>query len=157
MSRQSKTKSPLFEIRTSRIQGRGAVALRRIRKGQRIVEYTGEIVHQDTANERYTDEAMARHHTFLFQVDEHFVIDATSKGSDARFMNHSCDPNCEAVNEEGRIFIEAIQSIRAGDELTYDYSFEHEGRITKKLRELYKCECGTPNCRGTILIQVPEK
>lgn len=157
MSKQRKTKNPLFEIRTSRIQGRGTFALRRISKGQRIIEYTGEIVHHDTADERYSDEAMARHHTFLFQIDEQFVIDATRTGSDARYINHSCDPNCEAVNEEGRIFVEAVKNIQPGVELTYDYSFEHEGKITKKLRDLYRCECGTANCRGTILIQVPGK
>lgn len=149
-------KRPLFKVRTSPIQGKGAFAVRCIRKGTRIIEYTGERIPNEEADERYDDDSMDRHHTFLFSVDKKICIDATVIGSDARFINHSCDPNCEAVNDDGRIFIEAIRTIQPGEELAYDYSFEHDGRITKALREQYACHCGAENCRGTIL-KVPKK
>ena len=94
---------------------------------------------------------MDRHHTFLFEVEDDITIDGASGGNRSRFINHSCEPNCEAVNEDGRIFIWALKSIRPGEELTYDYAYGADGRITKKLMEKYACHCGTEDCRGTIL------
>ena len=104
-----------FELRESPIQGRGAFATRRIRKGSRIIEYTGERITQDQADERYDDEAMSRHHTFLFTLDEDTVIDAAVDGNEARFINHSCDPNCQALIEDKKIFIYALKDISPGD------------------------------------------
>ena len=101
---------------------------------------------------------MKRHHTFLFEVDDKLTIDANVGGNEARFINHSCDPNCESVNEEGRIYIEAIRIIEKGEEFTYDYNYEFEGRVTKKEKEFYHCRCGAKKCRGTILnIKPPKK
>ena len=142
--------SPI-EVRRSGIQGKGVFAARRIRKGQRIIEYTGEIIDLAEEDRRYDDETMSRHHTFLFKIDEEYTIDATRRGSKARFINHSCDPNCEAVWEDRRIYIEAIKNIQPGVELVYDYAYEHDGPMTRKDREFYKCCCGATNCRGTIL------
>jgi len=127
-------------------------AARRIRKGQRVIEYTGEIIDQAEEDRRgYDDSAMSRHHTFLFKIDDEYTIDATHRGSIARYINHSCDPNCEAVWEDSRIFIEAIRNIQPGVELCYDYAFEHEGRLTEEDKALYFCRCGSKKCRGTIL------
>lgn len=140
-----------FGVRISRIQGSGAFALRRIRKGTRIIEYTGERISVQEESKRYDDDAMDRHHTFLFAVDKNTTIDAAHGGSEARFINHSCEPNCEAVNEDGHIFIEAIRNIQPGVELTYDYGYEHEGTITPELMKQYPCRCGSKHCRGTIL------
>ncbi len=139
-----------FEIRNSKIQGKGAFATRRIRKGQRIIEYKGEIIHWEEANRRYDDEGMNRHHTFLFEIDDRFVIDAGVRGNEAKYLNHSCDPNCEAVDDEGRIFIEAIHNIQPGVELTYDYQYECE-ESEAEAKRIYPCNCGAPNCRGTIV------
>ena len=143
--------NPYFELRTSRIQGTGAFAIRTIRKGTRIVEYLGQRVSWRTADKRYDDEKMSRHHTFLFTVDDKTVIDAAVGGSDARFINHSCDPNCEAINDRKRIFIEAIKTIPAGTELVYDYQYERTDDHTAEDEEFYRCRCGSPKCRGTIL------
>jgi len=140
-----------FEVHNSRIQGKGVFATRRIRPGQRLIEYLGERITTDEADSRYDDDAMDRHHTFLFEVDAENVIDAGKIGNEARYINHSCDPNCEAVNEDGRIFIEAVRNIQPGAELTYDYSYEHEGELSEELRQQYICLCGTQKCRGTIL------
>jgi uncharacterized protein len=143
--------NPYFEIRRSPIQGRGAFARRKIRKGTRIIEYTGERVSHDEADRRYDDEHMERHHTFLFTLDRKTCIDAAVNGNDARYINHSCDPNCEAVIDAGHIWIEALRTIAPGDELVYDYQYEREDDAGDDDEKLYPCRCGSPKCRGTIL------
>lgn len=141
-----------FEIRRSPIQGLGAFATRRIRKGTRLIEYTGERITTDEADRRYPDdESQARHHTFLFAIDDDVVIDAAVDGNEARFINHSCAPNCDAVIDDGRIWIETIRDIRPGEELAYDYAFVLEERHTPAAKRRYPCTCGAPTCRGTIL------
>ncbi len=140
-----------FAVRKSKIAGRGAFATRRIRKGQRIIEYVGERITHKEADRRYDDEAMRQHHTFLFSIDDTHVIDAAVNGNDARFINHACDPNCEAVDEDGHIFIEAIRNIQPGTELTYDYQFERDDADDPEVEARYPCLCGSPKCRGTIL------
>lgn len=141
-----------FEIRASPIQGVGAFATRGIRKGSRLIEYAGERVTSEEADARYPDdESQARHHTFLFAIDDDVVIDAAVDGNDARFINHSCAPNCDAVIENGRIWIEAIRDIAPGEELAYDYAFVLEERHTPAAKRRYPCHCGAPTCRGTIL------
>ena len=145
-------KAPYFEIRKSKIQGRGAFATRRIRAGTRIIEYTGELVTQDEANRRYEDDAMGRHHTFLFAVDDDRVIDGAVGGNESRYINHSCAPNCQAVNEDGRIFVEALATIEPGTELLYDYAYARTpDNDNPESEALYACRCGAPNCRGSIL------
>ncbi|MGB2694685.1 MAG: SET domain-containing protein-lysine N-methyltransferase [Dehalococcoidia bacterium] len=126
-------------------------ATRRIRAGQRLIEYTGERIGDEEAAWRYDDDAMERHHTFLFEIDDDTVVDAGRGGNDARFINHACDPNCEAVQEGDRIFIEAIRNIQPGVELAYDYSLNRGGRLPADWRARYECRCGAANCRGTIL------
>ena len=143
--------NPYFELRTSAIQGTGAFATRTIRKGTRIIEYLGQRISWRTADKRYDDEKMNRHHTFLFTVDDNTCIDAAVNGNEARFINHSCDPNCEAINDRKRIFIEAIRTIPAGTELVYDYQYERTDDHTAEDERFYKCRCGSPKCRGTIL------
>ena len=140
-----------FVIRRSRIQGRGAFATRAIRRGERIAEYCGERISWTEADRRYDDEGMGRHHTFLFAVTSRTVIDGAVDGSDARFINHSCDPNCEAVDDGGRIFIEAVRAIAAGEELHYDYAYARDASMDEDAERLYVCTCGTRRCRGTIL------
>lgn len=140
-----------FEVRSSSIQGSGGFALRPIPNGTRIIEYTGERVTHEVADARYDDTAMERHHTFLFSVDEKTVIDANHEGSDARFINHSCDPNCESVIEDGRVFIDAIRDIAAGEELFFDYAYERDGEEDAEDEKRYACRCGVPTCRKTIL------
>jgi SET domain-containing protein len=143
--------NPYFELRRSKIQGTGAFAIRDIRKGTRIIEYLGQRISWRTADKRYDDERMGRHHTFLFTVDDKTVIDAAVNGNDARFLNHSCDGNCEAISDRKRIFIEARRSIKAGDELLYDYQYERDEDHTPEDEKFYACRCGSPKCRGSIL------
>ncbi len=151
MSTAKSNGKPPLKVLRSGIQGSGVFATRRIRKGRRIIEYTGEIIDSAEEDRRYDDEAMSRHHTFLFKIDENTTIDATRTGSVARFINHSCDPNCEAVWEDRRIYIEAVRNIQPGTELCYDYAYENDGPLTRKQKEFYLCRCGSKNCRGTII------
>ncbi len=140
-----------FEVRSSGIQGLGTFAVRPIPKGTRIVEYTGERITHEEADARYDDAAAERHHTFLFSVDEQTVVDASRDGNDARYINHSCDPNCESVIEGGRVFIDAICDIPAGVELFFDYAYERDGNEDAEAERLYACRCGAKTCRKTIL------
>jgi len=140
-----------FEIRESPVAGKGAFATRPIRKGERIIEYTGERITHAEADARYDDDSMEEHHTFLFTVSSRTVIDATREGNDARFINHSCDPNCESEIERGRVFIFALRDIRPGEELAYDYAYERSGDETEKEERQYRCLCGTRACRGSIM------
>jgi len=140
-----------FVVRRSPIAGKGAFATRTIRKGERIVEYKGEHITSAEADRRYDDDETVPHHTFLFEVDEDDVIDATHGGNSSRYINHSCDPNCEAVIEDGRVFIEALRTIREGQELLYDYNYILDEPHTARVKKRYPCYCGAKNCRGTIL------
>jgi SET domain-containing protein len=141
-----------YAIRRSEIAGRGAFAVRRIRPGQRIVEYTGERITEKEADKRYPDDDKRKpHHTFLFALDDHMVIDATYGGNSSRYINHSCDPNCEAIEEDGRIFIHAVKNIQPGVELAYDYSYARQPGDGPKEEAIYPCFCGSPKCRGTIM------
>jgi uncharacterized protein len=140
-----------FEVRRSEIQGRGVFAIRKIPAGTRIVEYRGEVIDEDEADRRYPWSDDELHHTFLFRLDDGPVIDAGRRGNAAKYINHSCDPNCEAVEEDGRIFIYALRDIRRGEELAYDYHFVLEEPHNAANKKLYPCFCGAKNCRGTIL------
>jgi SET domain-containing protein len=145
-----------FELRTSRIAGTGAFATRPIRKGTRIIEYTGERISNAEADRRYDEDKMSNHHTFLFTLNRQTVVDASAGGNESRFINHSCAPNCEAVIEDGRrIYIEALRDIPVGEELVYDYQYERMDDHTADDERFYACQCGAPACRGTIL--APEK
>jgi SET domain-containing protein len=141
----------LFEIRRSPIQGEGAFAVRRIRRGTRIIEYTGERISHFVADNRYDDDNMPRHHTYLFAVNGRIVVDGAVGGNESRFINHSCQPNCEVVISKQRIFIDAVRDIAPGTELTYDYSYERDETDDEESEKLYVCHCGAKRCRGTIL------
>ena len=149
-------KSRFFDVRRSGIQGKGAFANTRIRKGQRIIEYAGERISNDEADRRYDETSMRRHHTFLFTVTSRTVVDGAVNGNESIYINHSCDPNCEAVIDGGRIFIEAIRTIQPGEELAYDYQYERTGENDDEMEAFYKCLCGSPNCRGSIMKSKPE-
>ena len=141
----------LHIVRSSEIQGRGVFARVPIPTGTRIIEYTGESITHAESDRRYQDEMMARHHTFLFTLNRRTVIDGAVGGSDARYINHGCDPNCETVIEKRQIWVEAVRDIVAGEELQYDYQYARDGNETDEDERRYACRCGAPTCRGTIL------
>ena len=144
-----------FEIRPSPMQGLGAFATEAIPASVRLIEYAGARLTPEEAEARYPDVPGERHHTYLFAVDDdhgdEVVIDAAVGGNEARFINHSCAPNCDAVVEHGRIWIETIREIVPGEELAYDYAYVLEERHTPAAKRRFPCHCGAPTCRGTIL------
>jgi len=156
MSKKKKLKK--IEARVSPIHGNGVFATADIAKGERVIRYKGALRSHDEVDEEYGD-IDEDGHTFLFTLNDDYVIDANVKANIARWINHSCDPNCEAVVEEDdkgrphkdKVFIEAIRDIKAGEELTYNYGIVLDERHTPKLKKLWGCRCGSPNCTGTML------
>ncbi|MES2564959.1 MAG: SET domain-containing protein-lysine N-methyltransferase [Pseudomonadota bacterium] len=138
-------------MRRSGIHGRGVFALADIPKGERLMEYVGERISHPEADRRYAVEHEHSPHTMLFAVDDKTVIDATRWGNSSRFINHSCSPNCEADEENGRIFISTLRKVAAGTELTYDYNLVLEERHTPAVKRAHACFCGARGCRGTLL------
>jgi uncharacterized protein len=152
MSQYDATAAPPFEIRGSPMHGLGAFATHRIPAGTRLVEYAGERLALAAAEARYPDVPGAVHpHTFLFAIDDEWVVDAGVGGNDARWINHSCDPNCDAVVDDGRIWIETIRAVVPGEELAYDYGLTLAERHTPAAKRRYPCHCGAATCRGTML------
>jgi SET domain-containing protein len=130
--------------RRSKIHGSGVFATRKIRKGTRIVEYKGERVPFKSFHDDGED------YVNLFHVSRGVVIDPSRGGNIARFINHSCAPNCESVIEDGRIYIESIRPIRKGEELTYDYHLDLGAAPGPADRRRFACRCGSANCRRTL-------
>lgn len=152
MASTAVTRKPRIVVKNSRVHGRGVYAARKLKKGERIVEYRGERIKWKEADNRPPSDADDPNHTFFFSLsDGKTVIDAAVGGNIARWINHSCDPNCETEEEEGRVYIEALRDIRRGEELNYDYGLISEERLTKKLKKEYECLCGAKSCRGTML------
>ena len=141
----------LFEVRGSGIHGSGVFAIADIAKGTRLIEYLGERITGAQMDARYADDPSP--HTFVFSVSDGSYLDATSEGNEARFINHSCKPNCESVEDEGRIYIESTRAIRAGQELSFDYGIVLEERHTKARKAFYGCKCAKRGCKGTMLAE----
>src|SRR5436305_3883476 len=145
-SQRSAQVSLPLEVRRSGVHGRGVYATQFIPEGTRIIEYTGQRVSwEDAPNDE------SNPHTFNFGLESGEVINPEIGGNEARWINHCCDPNCEAIEEDDRIFIDALRDIEPGQELFYDYAMEIDEPITKKLENELKCHGGAVRCRGTML------
>lgn len=140
-----------FAVRRSPIHGLGVFALTWIPKDARVIEYKGERISHEEADQRYSELHANSAHTMLFTVNDQIVIDATRRGNSARWINHSCAPNCEIIDEKDRIFIHALRVIRPGEELSYDYNLQIGEPHTKKAQREHACYCGAKKCRGTML------
>ncbi len=148
-----------IQTRRSGVHGQGVFAVQDIAEGEVIIEYTGQVISWQEAQERHPHDPKQPNHTFYFHVDEDRVIDAKVGGNFARWINHSCAPNCQAVLEENaegkpkldRVMIEALRDIKPGEELTYDYGITLEERLTPRLKKIWACHCGAAKCVGTML------
>lgn len=142
-------------VRMSPIHGRGVVARVPLAAGERICEYRGERIGWPEALRRHPHDPSQPFHTFYFSIDDDHVIDGNVGGDFSRFMNHSCEPNCEAElverNGETRIYIQALRNIAEGEELVYNYGLTLDERYTPTLKKQFACHCGSPKCRGTML------
>lgn len=142
---------PAFEVKQSPVHGNGVFARRSIDAGERIIEYRGERISWDDATERAEARGGPINHTFYFSLHDGRVIDGGNRGNEARWINHACSPNCEAFEEDGRVYIHAIHPIEPGQELNYNYALIYDERHTPALKKLFACRCGTPGCTGTML------
>jgi SET domain-containing protein len=120
-----------------------------------VIEYLGDRISHAEADRRFGTKSDDDGHTFLFIASNRTVIDAGVGGNDARFINHSCKPNCETVIEGSRVFIDAIRKIEPGEELGYDYQLTWESTDEPEELALYACRCGAKRCRGTMLDREP--
>ncbi len=141
-----------IQVRRSGVHGKGVFALVDIPAGETVLEYAGELISWKEALRRHPHDPSDPNHTFYFHIDEKKVIDAKHGGNAARWINHACDPNCEADELGGRIFIKTLRALCAGQELSYDYGLFVEERYTPKLKAQYPCWCGSRRCRGTLLV-----
>ncbi|MCD6673883.1 MAG: SET domain-containing protein-lysine N-methyltransferase [Burkholderiaceae bacterium] len=142
----------------SQIHGNGVFAASDIPKGTRLIQYKGQLLTHEQSDRMYPDSADTGH-TFLFVLNDDWVLDANREGNSARWINHSCDPNCEAVllessngdSRRDRVYLEAIRDIARGEELTYNYGIVLDVPHTPAMKRIWACRCGAPNCTGTIL------
>ena len=146
-----KTPRRKIEVRDSGVHGRGVYAVAPIEAGARIIEYTGERISWEEAVDRHPHDPAQPNHTFYFHLDGGLVIDALYGGNNARWINHACEPNCEADEVDGRVFIKAVRDLEPGEELFYDYGLVLDERHTAKVKKQFACWCGALTCRGTML------
>ncbi len=143
---------PWHILRTSKIHGTGVYAARKIPAGTKIFEYVGELISAEEADRRHPVNPDDPFHTFFFALGNGDVIDGGVGGNEAKWINHSCEPNCETEETaEYRVYVVALRDIKRGEELYYDYGLVLDERLTKKVKAQYQCLCGTPACRGTML------
>jgi uncharacterized protein len=158
MKRSRKTESSVNQpvssaiaVRHSTIHGKGVFATRKIAAGTCIGEYEGERISARQAEKRTGSDPDNPFHTFFFSLENGRMIDGGVGGNDTRWINHCCEPNCEAREENGRVFIYALRDIRRGEELNYDYGLIIEERHTPTVKRSYACLCGASTCRHTML------
>jgi uncharacterized protein len=135
----------------SRIEGRGVFAKRKIPKGTRIIEYKGKRRPVADLFTQGAGQKAARVYAFSLRADT--VIDGATGGNESRFINHSCEPNCEAYTFDDKAYIYAMMDIGRGEELTFDYQLQRAFSAPRKKFDAsdYLCRCGSKNCRGTML------
>ena len=142
MNNATHSKFDHFILRTSPIHGTGGFAAHGMPRGMRVVEYIGEKITKAESLRR-----CELGNGYIFALDDEFDLDGNIEENPARFLNHSCEPNCEAEFSEGRIWITAMRDITVGEEITFNYGYTLE-----EYRE-HPCQCGAPDCAGYIVAE----
>ena len=128
----------------SGINNLGLFAKTDIKKGEKVIEYKGrKFTHKQVEENDRFDNSKA---IYLFTLNERYVLDGDTKTNTAKYINHSCNPNCEVDIINGKIWIIAIKDIKKGDELSYDYGFGYDADFRQ-----FPCKCGSKNCCGYIV------
>ena len=152
LARTARTPSELrFEVLSSRVHGKGVFALCHMAAGETVIEYVGEIISMTEAQRRHPHDPSNPEHTFYFHIDDARVIDGLYGGNASRWINHSCRPNCEPVEVDGRIYIQTRRQVWRGEELTFNYGLVSDEPLTDALKTKYTCRCGAKKCKGTML------
>jgi SET domain-containing protein len=141
----------MIHVETSAVHGKGVFALRHMAAGETVIEYVGEVISMAEAIARHPHDPSDPNHTFYLQRDDGRVIDAVHQGNASKWINHSCKPNCEPYEHEGRVFIQTRRPVFRGEELTFDYGLVSDEPMTEALKARYACRCGAKRCRGTML------
>jgi uncharacterized protein len=141
-------------VRRSSIHGKGVFAVRPLKAGERVLEYKGEVTSWREAVRRHRREGVEGH-TFLFGLSDGRVIDGSRGGNSARWLNHACAPNCETVEDAGRVFIDTLRPIEAGEELVIEYLLAVDDPLDEDVRRQYACRCSWVACRRSMLADVP--
>lgn len=142
---------PRFVARRSPVHGRGLFAVKLIRSGDLICEYKGVRVRWQEVSRQTAPEMADPGHTVLFGLEQDMVLDGNKSGNSARWLNHSCSPNCEAQLSNNRIYIYALRDILPDEELSLDYTLVVDERRSRRVCEQFRCYCRSFNCRGTML------
>ena len=129
-------------FKPSPIHGIGGFARRDIEAGARVIEYVGEKI-----TKAESLRCCELNNEYIFALDEEHDLDGNASSNPARFLNHSCQPNCEALREGSRIWILALRTILAGEEITFNYGYDLED-----FRE-HPCRCGAQGCVGYIVAE----
>lgn len=150
MERKAET-SEWIEVRKSGVHGTGVFAAKKIPRGTKVIEYVGEKISKKESDKR-ADEVLDKAKknpelggVYIFELNKRWDIDGNVSWNTARFINHSCDPNCETEIEDGKIWIVAMKDIAKGEELSYNYGYDIDDF------EEHPCNCGAKNCVGYIL------
>lgn len=138
-------------VQSSDVHGKGVFAARHMAAGERVIEYVGEVISMAEAIARHPHDPQDPNHTFYFQLDDDRVIDAVREGNESKWINHSCRPNCEPEEVDGRIYIQTRRPVFRGEELTFDYGLVSDEPLTEELQARYACRCGAAKCRDTML------
>ena len=136
------TETELIIFKSSLIHGTGGFARADISAGARVIEYVGEKISKQESLAR-----CEKNNEYIFALDAEQDLDGNVSWNPARFLNHSCAPNCEAQLDVGRIWVVTLRDIRAGEELTFNYGYDLED-----YRE-HLCGCGAPACVGYIVAE----
>ena len=133
-----------ISFRRSRIHGMGGFARKDIPVGTRLIEYVGERITKAESLRRCEAD-----NPYIFTLDDEHDLDGSVEWNPARFINHSCAPNCETELDEeaGQVWVLALRDIRAGEELTFNYGYD-----LSEYRE-HPCRCGAPECVGYIVAE----
>ncbi|MEW6306202.1 MAG: SET domain-containing protein-lysine N-methyltransferase [Verrucomicrobiota bacterium] len=131
-----------LELRASAIHGTGAFAKKHIPAGTRIIEYVGRLIDKAESARQCSLE-----NAYIFSLNDQFDIDGNVEWNPARLINHSCHPNCEAIQEGDRIWVYALRDVRAGEEVSYNYGYDLESYRDNP------CRCGAPDCVGYIVAE----
>ena len=143
----------MWKVKKSKIHGTGVFASQDIKKNTTIIEYIGEKVSRSEGNKRSEKRlkkylnSVEKGSVYIFEVNSKYDIDGSPLYNKARYINHSCDPNCEIDIKKGRIWISSIKDIKRGDELSYDYGFEFDEQDFMD----HKCNCGSKKCIGFVI------
>lgn len=140
-----------IQTRRSDVHGNGVFAVQDLAEGETLIEYKGQVINWKEALRRHPHDPAQPNHTFYFHIDDGRVIDGNVDGNASRWINHSCEPNCEADEVDGRVYIKALRNIAAGEELNYDYGLIIDEPYTPQLLSEFPCWCGSEQCRGTLL------